>query len=162
MYSRKDDIPLKDRLVSQIGIGCDGCWNWVGCLTRNGYGQGTYKQKRYSAHRASYSEFIGPIPSKLLVLHKCDNRRCINPEHLFIGTAKENTLDMVKKGRNRWTQLKDACLRGHKMTGSNVYYNERSKKRACKACRAHHEKKHRESKKASALFGEYANLNFKE
>ncbi len=82
-----------------------GCVEWVGS-TRNGYGRlvtgsrtnGT--RKSVSAHRAAYEAHIGPIPKGLYVLHRCDNPKCINPEHLFIGTRQDNVDDREKKGRN--------------------------------------------------------------
>jgi hypothetical protein len=57
----------------------------------------------HRAHRVSYTEFKGPIGDKL-VLHECDNRLCINPEHLWLGTQMENVKDMIDKGRARWQQ----------------------------------------------------------
>lgn len=81
------------------------CWNWKLSKDRLGYGRmtismGSRKQFRSeSAHRYSYEIFNGPIPAGMCVLHRCDNRSCCNPDHLFIGTQKENIHDMHKKGR---------------------------------------------------------------
>jgi hypothetical protein len=77
------------------------CWFWRGSIATNGYGQfmWTDDRKPKRAHRVAYELVCGPIPNGLLVLHRCDVRRCCNPAHLFLGTAKENTQDMVQKGR---------------------------------------------------------------
>lgn len=80
------------------------CWSWPGTIQKSGYGAMTWatvpKVVVKTAHRISYSLFVGPIPSGLFVLHSCDNRGCFNPAHLRIGTPQDNSTDMVKRNRH--------------------------------------------------------------
>ncbi|KKK48266.1 hypothetical protein LCGC14_3146880, partial [marine sediment metagenome] len=76
-----------------------GCWIWKrGCFA-NGYGQCVYQGKHWKAHRLAWVLSFGIIPDGGLVLHSCDNKRCVNPNHLFVGSQKDNIQDALMKGR---------------------------------------------------------------
>jgi hypothetical protein len=78
----------------------DGCWEWTGPLYSNGYGDFSVRKKHHLAHRYSFELAFGPIvPNKLCVLHRCDNRPCVRPDHLFLGTRGDNNRDCANKGR---------------------------------------------------------------
>lgn len=89
-----------------------GCWEWTGNPRENGYCRTTYKRNNWYVHRLSFAAFVGPIPVGLDVCHKCDNRRCCNPGHLFIGTRKDNMADAVKKGRQAKGEKLSVLKRG--------------------------------------------------
>ena len=76
-----------------------GCLEWGGRLTPNGYGQVTRRGKTILTHRLAWELSNGEIPDGLFVCHHCDNKRCVNTEHLFLGTPSDNTRDMFSKGR---------------------------------------------------------------
>lgn len=99
-------VPLSVRFWAQVNK-TDTCWEWTS-KTVVGYGvikltpsfRGE-KVKRQGAHRVSWELHNGPIPDGLWVLHRCDNRRCVNPDHLFLGTHGDNMRDMVEKKRSK-------------------------------------------------------------
>lgn len=76
------------------------CWNFLAAFTRDGYGQLGIDGSMRRAHRISWILKHGKIPKGKYVLHTCDNRKCVNPKHLFIGNQKDNMVDMMNKGRN--------------------------------------------------------------
>jgi hypothetical protein len=94
--------PLDVRFWRHVAKG-PGCWEWLGCRGTTGYGMFGWGSRRpiptIGAHRASYRLNVGPIPAGLCVLHHCDNRGCVRPDHLFLGTKRDNAMDMYQKGR---------------------------------------------------------------
>ena len=117
-----------------------GCWEWQSSIRGNGYGAffthlKPEGRKCHGAHRYSWELANGAIPEGLWVLHKCDNRICVNPDHLFLGDRTDNMRDCAAKGRvstigkSRQTH----CKHGHEYTPDNVYINPQGHRR-CKTC----------------------------
>ena len=98
---RRNPVPTKNQLyiLDRIAIDCNDCWEWQGTLTQDGYGRACASGMRnVPAHRASYECFVGPVGDRM-VLHFCDNRGCVNPEHLYLGDHNDNMQDMVARLR---------------------------------------------------------------
>ncbi len=98
--NKKGQLSFFQLFIEKICFGSSECWFWMGALDTGGYGlmQSTISSK---AHRISWTLFHGNIPKDKKVLHKCDNRNCVNPDHLFLGSQYDNVHDMIAKGRAR-------------------------------------------------------------
>jgi hypothetical protein len=88
----------KSRFRNNFTITKCGCWNWNGSEESNTYGRCRYKGNFCLSHRVSYLLYVGPITKGLKVLHKCNNKKCVNPEHLYLGTAYDNVQDSIDAG----------------------------------------------------------------
>lgn len=98
-----------------------GCWNWTGAIHANGYGIIRYAGKAHRVHRVCAHIYLGfDLSSRLDVCHKCDNRRCFNPRHLFIGTRKDNMQDAKSKGRIVLPDTRGECHPQAKLNNSDV------------------------------------------
>lgn len=86
-----------------------GCWEWKARKMSHGRGGVTIGGRDYVASRVAYEAFVGPIGEGLRVCHRCDNPGCVRPDHLFLGTAKDNTQDMVAKGRSARGERHGRC-----------------------------------------------------
>jgi hypothetical protein len=129
----KNGLPVRGRLLAGIVYMGD-CWLWQGAQ-KDGYGLIRVAGRMRSAHRASYETFVGPIPPGLEIDHLCRNHACIYPAHLEPVTHGEN----VRRGSAPTADnaRKTHCLRGHPLSGDNLYifFQNGKKSRACKACR---------------------------
>lgn len=90
--------PLPDRFWLKVRRG-EGCWLWTGGKFADGYGRISSKNQAQRAHRVAYQLTKGDIPTGMMVCHHCDNPLCCRPDHLFVGTASDNTRDAANKGR---------------------------------------------------------------
>lgn len=111
--------PYVQRFIEKVVVHKPtGCWIWMSALTPTGYGRFTLFGVKLSAHRAAWMIFNGTDPGLAQVCHSCDTPRCVNPDHLFLGTCLENTHDCIAKGRRRY--LTGEMRYNAKLAGSDV------------------------------------------
>lgn len=120
MFSKNETI--EDRFWNKVKILKENdCWEWKYCKDKDGYGgfELTHGNKQ-RAHRVSWELNYGPIPANLFVLHHCDNPSCVNPKHLFLGSASDNNKDCKNKGRARGGGVKGEKNKMAKLTEKQV------------------------------------------
>ena len=134
MLNKKFRRPAPERFLEFVKK-THSCWIWKGHILWDGYGQFRgYNSLKMRAHRFSFEYYKHKIPEGMQVLHTCDNPKCVNPEHLFIGTHKDNMHDMTMKGRNV-NSSKTHCKHGHEFTEENTYHRPDREGRCCMMCR---------------------------
>lgn len=137
----------KEKFLSRIKKDSNKCWIWTGYFGGSGkfqYGRLSFNKKYVAAHRFSFEYHKEKIPKGMLVCHTCDNPKCVNPEHLFIGTYKDNNIDSVDKNRHA-QKRKTHCPKGHEYSKENTYIiNLKNGRhgRMCLTCRIDHRAKY--------------------
>lgn len=107
---RATECSIRCRFFSKVTKAANGCHEWAASVFKTGYGQfAVSARKPETAHRMAWLLQRGEIPEGLQVLHKCDNRKCANVEHLFLGTQADNVADMMSKGRH-WSQYRERSV----------------------------------------------------
>lgn len=129
-----------------------GCWEWIGLVWHNGYGSFSVCNVSVKAHRYSYFIHNGDLPESLLICHHCDNRKCVNPAHLFAGTSKVNLDDASDKKKFKG-QTNTHCKQGHPFDEQNTGWAKRPNGRSARYCRTCNKMKHRMKSRSVATGG---------
>jgi hypothetical protein len=135
-------------LLANRTIDSNGCWNWTGGLTSAGYGRVHFITRNVGVHRLAAHLWLGmSMDSEEFVCHRCDNPKCFNPEHLFLGTQKDNMQDCSRKHRTRRYKVV-ACKYGHPYTEANTRLNGAGSRYCATCCTVRNHAKRKTSTRA--------------
>lgn len=144
---RRGRRPLLERLLERVTVDSNDCWIFGGNLSPDGYGRLRDESRRtVRAHRAAYTELVGPIPEGLELDHLCRVRSCVNPAHLEPVTGKVNAERGVASRRAEGLIRTSHCTKGHAFTPENTYVDPRGA-RACRICKRANDVRRRAAKK---------------
>lgn len=144
MRFQPSPLSWRERFDSRTQAMPSGCIEWQGSYFNSGYGRFTKPDSRASglAHRLIYAHVHGPIPDGMYVCHRCDNPRCVNVEHLFLGSPEVNVQDAKQKGRRAPNPSpmrgRTHCKRGHEFTPENTIRTKGG--RNCRECQRMHDR----------------------
>lgn len=123
---------LRDRFMRKVELSPDGCVNWVGAVSAQGYGifylGAACGGATMSAHKAAFIACNGPVPPGMVIDHTCDNKRCVNPQHLVASTYSEN----IRRSAIARSRARTHCRRGHAAIPENFRSNRGGACRLCK------------------------------
>ena len=124
---------VRERFWSHVDVGGpDDCWEWTAPRANHGYGSFSINGISVKAHRMSAVIALGWFDARLYVLHHCDNKPCVNPRHLYLGTHRDNMLDAVERRLHPQTR-KTHCIQGHPYDADNTYIRPTGG-RGCRIC----------------------------
>jgi hypothetical protein len=128
------DAQYLEKLKSLLVVQENGCWEKQGFRHVDGYGCMYYRGKQFRAHKLMYTLVHGPVPKGMVVMHTCDNPPCCNPDHLKLGTYRDNNRDMFKKKRHVYSEAKYThCKQGHEFSPENTWICRKGF-RHCRIC----------------------------
>lgn len=123
IVSEEERLELKKIIIDRSSLNKNGCLEWTGSLEKNGYARFFHKNIRWHAHRAAFVCEYGSIPAFTMICHTCDNRKCVNHEHIYAGSHTDNVRDMVQRDRLSRGQKHSLTMKGKIKKGNDCHFS---------------------------------------